>query len=76
MQIEIEVFFINAVSQKLSDALNIIILACTVELLEISKVLHGSRYSYETNAATKSSRKCSMPGAIERAKHHNSILYR
>jgi hypothetical protein len=55
MQIEIQIFFVNAASQKLSDALNIITLACTVDLLEISKVLHCSRYSSETNAdrATK-----------------------
>jgi hypothetical protein len=51
MQIEIQNNFeINAASQKLSDALYIITLACTVDLLEIFKVLHCSRYSSETNA--------------------------
>jgi hypothetical protein len=40
MQIEMQNFFLNAASQELSDALNIITLACTVDLLEISKVLH------------------------------------
>jgi hypothetical protein len=44
-----------AASQKLSNALNNIILAPTVDSLEISKVLHCSRYSSENNAdrATK-----------------------
>jgi hypothetical protein len=47
--------FFNAASQKLSDALSIITLACTVDLLETFKVLHCNRYSSETNAdrATK-----------------------
>jgi hypothetical protein len=47
--------FVDAASQELSGALNIITLASTIHLLEISKVLHCSRYSSETNAdsATK-----------------------
>jgi hypothetical protein len=50
MQIEIPSFFVNAASQKLSDALNIITLAYTFDLLEISNGLLSSRYSSETNA--------------------------
>jgi hypothetical protein len=40
MQIEKQHFFNYAASQKLSDALNIVTLACTIDFLEISKILH------------------------------------
>jgi hypothetical protein len=40
MQIGIQIFFFVAASQKVSDALNSISLVFTVDLLEISKVLH------------------------------------
>jgi hypothetical protein len=69
MQLQIQDFFFMAASQKLSDVLNNITVACTVDLLEISKVLHCSRYSSGTSAdgAKVLYQKCSMPGAIERA---------
>jgi hypothetical protein len=41
MQIERQtLFFVDVVSQKLSDALNNISLTYTIHLLEISKVFH------------------------------------
>jgi hypothetical protein len=40
MQTEIQKLFMNAASQKLCEVLNVIILACIVDLLEISEVLH------------------------------------
>jgi hypothetical protein len=40
MQLEQPIIQKNAASQELLNALNIINLACTIDLLEISKVLH------------------------------------